>query len=166
MLPGFPLALPYPLLDIRSGERYVQLRCTEIVPEYRTPDAERPTDFYCKFGIDYRDCGLSAGFICEMTTGNVYAFYQALEKAYAALDPAVTAELTNYGETDRTRLCVSFDKKGCCVLAGHFMSRESNYQSGVRFCLHTEQSALNGSLHHMRHFFRTLAAAQGHSVFD
>ena len=166
MLPGFPLALPYPLLDIRSGERYVQLRCTEIVPEYRTPDAERPTDFHCKFGIVYEGGGLNACFGCDITAGNVYAFYQALEKAYAALDSAVTAELTNYGETDRTRLCVRFDKKGGCVLEGHFMSRESNYQSGVRFCLHTEQSALNGSLHHMRHFFRTLAAAQGHPVFD
>ena len=164
MLPD--LEMPYPLLDIRSGERYVQLRCTEIVPEYRTPDAERPTDFHCKFGIVYEGGGLNACFGCDITAGNVYAFYQALEKAYAALDPAVTAELTNYGETDRTRLCVSFDKKGGCVLEGYVMSRESGYQSGVRFCLHTEQSALNGSLHHMRHFFRTLAAAQGHSSFD
>lgn len=164
MLPD--LEMPYPLIEMQSGGEHVRFLCTEIIPEFRTPDAEQPADFHCKFGIVYEGGGLSACFRCDITAGNVYAFYQALEKAYAALDPAVTAELANYGTPDRTWLCVRFDKRGGCVLEGYVMSRESGYQSGVRFCLHTDQSPVTGSLHHMRHFFRTLAAAQGHPVFD
>ncbi len=164
MLPD--LEMPYPLIEMQSGGEHVRFLCTEIIPEFRTPDAEQPADFHCKFGIVYEGGGLSACFRCDITAGNVYAFYQALEKAYAALDPAVTAELANYGTPDRTRLCVRFDKRGGCVLEGYVMSRESGYQSGVRFCLHTDQSTVTGSLHYMRHFFRTLAAAQGHPVFD
>ena len=164
MLPDFEM--PYPLMDIQSGGEHFQLCCTEIVPEYRTPDAEQPTDFCCKFGIRYEGSGLSACFRCDITAGNVQAFYYALDDIFDGLAVTRTAQLVNYGTLERTSLSVSFDKRGGCVLKGDFLNADSSYQSGIQINMQLDQSYFLDSLCAMQRFFRTLGEVQGHFCFD
>lgn len=166
MLPDIPFALPFPLMDIQSSGEHFQFLCTEIVPEYRTADAVQPSGFFCKFGIEYAGRGLNACFGCDITAGNVYAFYHALDDLYDGLSPSGTAQLVNYGTLERTSFCVRFDKKGGCVLQGYFLNADSSYQSGIQINMQLDQSYLSDSVCTMQHFFRTLAEVQGHFIFD
>ncbi len=166
MLPDFPdVEMPYPLMNICSGGEHFQFLCTEIVPEFRTPDAEQPTDFYCKFGVVYEGRGISAQFGCDITAGNVYAFYWALDDAYDGLDTNRTAQLVNYGTLSRTVLTVSFGARGQCDLNGHFLNAESMYQSGIEIHMQLDQSYLLESLCAMKRFFDALSERQGHHNF-
>lgn len=165
-MPEPALELPYPLIDICSGGEHFRFLCTEIVPEYRTTDAEQPTDFFCKFGAEYEGVGLAAHFGCDITAGNVYAFYCALDDIYDGLTAEKTAQLVNYGTLARTSFSVSFDKKGGCLLRGFFLNKDSAYQSGIKIHMQIDQSYISDSIRAMQRFFRTLGEAQGHFHFD
>lgn len=165
-MPFFPITLPFPLIDIvAEGERF-RLLCTEIHPLFRSPEQTEPADFDCEFAVEYAGRGLSAQFGCDITAGNVYAFYQSLETAYQQLDPALSAQLVNYGSLDRTALRIQFDKHGGCLLTGHFLNADSHYHSGIQIRMSLDQSDIGEILRSLRYFFRTLADAQGHANFD
>ena len=164
MLPMIPLGLPYPLIDIQSGGAHFRFLCTDI-PENQTEYTIRQGGIECRFGIEYEGFGLSAKFGCDITVGNVYAFYRSLDDIYNMLAATQTAMLENYGSLDRTSLSVSFDARGGCLIAGSFMNRDSRYQSGIRIHMESDQSDISDSIKAMQHFFRILAAAQGHFNF-
>ena len=165
-MPDLPITLPFPLIDIAAeGERF-RFLCTEIHPLFRTPEQKKSTDFDCEFAVEYAGRGLSAQFGCDITAGNVYAFYQSLETAYQQLDPDITAQLANYGSLDRTALRIQFDKHGGCLLTGHFLNADSYYHSGIQISMLLDQSDIGEILRSLRYFFRTLADAQGHANFD
>ena len=166
MLQGIPFELPYPLMDMQSGGEHFRFLCTKIVPEYRTPEAAQPTDFYCKFGVEYAGRGMHACFGCDITAGNVYAFYHALDDLYDGLSTSGTAQLINYGTLTRTSVSVRFDKRGGCVLEGRFLNADSSYQSGLQISMQLDQSHISDAVCTMQHFFRTLAEVQGHFRFD
>lgn len=159
------IELPYPLIDICSGGEHFRFLCTEI-PENQTEYTIRQGGIYCKFGIVYEGSGLNACFGCDITAGNVYAFYNALDDIFDALAVTRTAQLVNYGTLERTSLRVSFDKRGRCELKGSFLNADSRYQSGIQIDMQLDQSYLSDSVFAMQRFFRTLAEAQGHFRFD
>ena len=165
-MPDLLITLPFPLIDIAAeGERF-RFFCTEIYPLFRTPEQNEPTDYDCEFAVEYVGRGLSAQFGCDITAGNVYAFYQSLETAYQQLDPDITAQLANYGSLDRTALRIQFDKHGGCLLTGHFLNADSHYHSGIQISMMSDQSDIGDILRSLRYFFRALADAQGHANFD
>ncbi len=164
-MPDLPIILPFPLIDIAAEGEQFRFLCTEIHPLFRTPEQNKPADFDCEFAVEYSGSGLSARFRCDISAGNVYAFYQSLETAYQQLDPDLAAQLVNYGSLDRTALRIQFDRHGGCLLTGHFLNAESHYHSGIQIRMTLDQSYIGEILRSLRYFFRTLADAQGHANF-
>lgn len=164
-MPDLPIILPFPLIDIAAEGEQFRFLCTEIHPLFRTPEQTEPNDFDCGFAVEYAGRGLSAQFRCDISAGNVYAFYQSLETAYQQLDLGLTAQLANYGSLDRTALRIQFDRHGGCLMTGHFLNAESLYHSGIQIRMSLDQSDIGEILRSLRYFFRTLADAQGHANF-
>ena len=165
-MPDLPITLPFPLIDIAAEDERFRFLCMEIHPLFRTPEQKKSTDFDCEFALEYAGRGLSAQFGCDITAGNVYAFYQSHETAYQQLDPDNTAQLANYGSLDRTALRIQFDRYGGCLLTGHFLNADSHYHSGIRISMLLDQSDIGEILRSLRYFFRVLSDAQGHANFD
>ena len=164
-MPVFPVTLPFPLIDIAAEGGQFRFLCTEIYPEFRTPEQTELTGFDCGFAVEYAERGLSAQFGCDISVGNVYDFYQSLETAYQQLDPEKPAVLENYGSLDRTAIRIQFDRHGGCLLTGHFLNAESHYHSGIQISMPLDQSYIGEILRSLRYFFRTLTDAQGHANF-
>ena len=164
-MPDLPIILPFPLIDIAAEGEQFRFLCTEIQPEFRTPEQTEPTDFDCGFAVEYAGRGLSAQFGCDISAGNVYAFYQSLETAYQQLDPEKPAQLANYGSLDRTAIRIRFDRHGGCLLTGHFLNAENHYHSGIQISIPLDQSYICEILRSLRHFFRILTDAQGYANF-
>ena len=93
---------------MRSLRNYDKLRFTEDSRYYisfpRTcTGKEQAAKLYEQVdAVEYADRGISAQFGCDISAGNVYAFFQSLETAYQLLDPEKPAQLANYGSLDRT----------------------------------------------------------------
>lgn len=158
------LELPFSLIDLHVQNERFQFQFLQFHEE-QTEESIRMGGVTGEFGIVYEGAGMHCAFRCDITVGNVYDFYLALNDAYQALDGR-TAVLKNYGDLlNRTRLAVRFDRHGHCTLEGMIQNKENHYRSGVIVSLQTDQTGLSASLRAMRTFFGELQRIQGHSNF-
>lgn len=158
------LGLPFSLIDLRYDTERFQFQFLRF-HDGQTEDSIRMGGITGEFGIIYEGAGMHCAFHCDITVGNVYDFYQALNDAYQALDGR-SAILKNYGDLlNRTRLAVRFDRRGHCTLEGMIQNKENHYRSGVIVSLQADQTDLSASLRAMRVFFGELQRIQGHGDF-
>lgn len=161
------LELPYHLIDIDTGYEHFIFQF-QAFDAYQSDYSIKAGGVTGKFSIIYQTQGIDCCFGCDMTVGNVYEFYTALNHAYDRLVPSETsvAVLKNYGEElHRTNLTIRFDRKGHCLVDGHFQNGENQYKSGILFSLEVDQTYIAKSLHAMELFFQELRRIQGHSNF-
>ena len=160
------LNLPYDLFSIDLGETQFVLQFLKF--HEQDDYSIRMGGLSGDFGSSYRDKAFSCSFGCDITVGNVYDFYIALDTAWDILGCRVgsSAVLSDYGNfLKRSRLSVTFDKKGHCSIEGSFKSKESAYQSGIFFSFEADQTYISENLNSLDYFLHELAEMQGHRNF-
>lgn len=119
-----------------------------------------------KFGIIYVGKGMNCHFLCDVTVGNVYDFFIALENLYEGLPGSNTsAVLENYGNDKRTQLSFVGDKRGYFNMNGLFLNKSNNYKSGLTLSFSIPCEDLSHILISMEHFFQEIKRIQGHNKF-
>lgn len=159
------MELPYPLIDLRMGDEHFVFQCTALGNQ--TAREIEAGGVSCEFGIQYQCSGMGCAFRCDITVGNVYEFYLSLDTAYDILfGRNASAVLKNYGDIlNRTKLTVTFDKRGHCRMKGHFQNADNHYQSGINISFEIDQSYISDMVCAMTRFFEELASIQGNWIF-
>lgn len=157
------LEFPYVLIDISEWDEHFIFQFNEF-------DSNQ-TDYYIRtggvsgnFGIVYSGKGMECSFECDITIGNVYDFYIALENAYEYIKGG-KAVLANYGSLNRSNLSVAFDGKGHCEVTGKFLNKDNFYKSGINFSFSLDQTHINDILIKMEIFFKELRRIQGNNIY-
>ena len=158
--------LPYDLFSLDLGETQFVLQFLNFheQDDYSIQVGGLSGDF----GIFYKDKAFSCRFRCDITVGNLYDFYIALDNAWDILGcrEGSSAVLSDYSHfLKRSRLSVTFDKKGHCSIEGSFKSKESAYQSGIFFSFQADQTYISENLNSLDYFLHELAEMQGHRNF-
>ena len=158
--------LPYDLICIQDGG--MQFRLTfKCFDENQTAYSIQTGGLTGTFEVTYQCAGMDCQFECDMTIGNLYYFYIALENGYECL-PGIepVAVLKNDGETrNRTNLTFTFDKQGHINVNGCFRNKCDGYHSGIVFELQIDVSYIYDILSALESFFDALKRIQGHSNF-
>ena len=160
------LEIPYKLIDVQEGGEQFTLffKCFD---SDQTKYSVEMGGLTGQFEVTYNCCGISSKFDCDMTIGNLYAFYMQLENAYECLpgiDPV--AVLENYGSDMRSCMTFTFDKKERVVISGHFMDKVTSYKSGIMFEMEIDTFyVISEILKSLECFFSELKRIQGHNTF-
>ena len=161
------LELPYTLIDIGEDEE-------RFVFAFRRFD-ENQTDYSIqaggltgKFEVMYRCKGMESRFECDITVGNVYELFVALDNAYEGFSgklPSVV--LHNYGNAPyRTEMTFKFEKTGHFIFSGRFMNKSNEYRSGIIIdSIKSDSVFLSDILKNSEKFFAELSRIQGHRNF-
>lgn len=159
------LSLPYRLISLQAGCKRFAFQCDSL-GEGQSAEAILRDGIVGRFSVRYESSGISVHFGCDVSIGNVHAFYTALGEAYERIPgPHTVLELRDDGG-DRTHLAVRYDRAGRVRVAGRFLNADDGCESGVDFTLEADQSHLAASLVSMRVFFRALENLQGHGNFE
>ena len=159
------LELPYKLIDIRDGRKYLifSFKCFD---DDQTEYSIQAGGVTGKFEVIYKCCGIDSQFECDITIGNLYDFYIELKNVYECLpcnEPV--AILKNYGEIlNRTNMTFTFDKLGHCNVNGYFKNKYDGYDSGIMFEFKND-IYIYGILNSLEKFFDELKRIQGHGNF-
>ena len=106
------LELPYKLIDINTGSEHFVFQFNEF-DDNQTDYSIRQGGLTGKFSIAYQSNDIECNFGCDITIGNVYEFYLALDDAYdIKFGKNTVAVLKDYGGQNRTNLTFSFNKRG------------------------------------------------------
>lgn len=154
------------MIDINTGTEHFIFQFTSF-DENQTDYTIKMGGVTGKFGIIYQSKGIDCNFECDITIGNVYAFYLSLDTAYDIMfGRNSVAALENYGTLNRTALKFRFDKRGHCFVDGHFKNKDDLYKSGISFSsFEIYQSDITGILKSMDIFFQEIRRIQGHNTF-
>lgn len=151
------LEFPYVLIDISEWDEHFIFQFNEF-------DGKQTDYLTGIFSIVYSGKGMECSFECDITIGNVYDFYIALENAYEYIKGG-KAVLSNYGSLNRSNLSVAFDGKGHCEVTGKFLNKDNFYKSGINFSFSLAQTHINDILIKMETFFKELRRIQGHNRY-
>lgn len=156
------LKLPYDLIDINTGNERFIFRF-KAFDDNRSAHSIQKSGITGRFNVIYQSRGMDCDFECDVTVGNVYAFFISLDSAYDIMSGRnAVASLEGSG---RTELTVRYDNKGYCFTKGHFRNKENRYQSGISFSFETDPSYIAAAVFSMNDFFNELIRIQGHSNF-
>ena len=158
--------LPYNVIDIDTGDEHFILKFDSFDDNQSDYSIKRG-GLTGNFSIDYIGNGINCNFKCDITIGNVYAFYIALDTVYDILfGKNATAVLENYGENlKHTSLIFDFDKRGRCNVKGFFKNASNYYKNGINFSFGLDQIYITDILISMEIFFKELRRIQGHNNF-
>ena len=162
------MELPYNVIDIDTGNEHFILQFDSF-DDNQSDYSIKMGGVTGKFSIQYHSNDINCQFECDITIGNVYAFYIALDTAYDILfGRNATAVLENYGKRlkhKHTSLIFNFDKRGHCNVKGFFKNASNHYTNGINFSFELDQIYITDILTSMEIFFRELKRIQGHSNF-
>ena len=158
------IELPYQLIEMNNGSEQFILQFNAF--DNLTEDYIKWNGVTGKFSVIYRSPGMKCHFGCDVTVGNVYDFYIALDTAYDLLGNGAVAVLKNYGDVlNRTNLTIQFNHKGHCSVEGYFKNKGTQYRSGISFSFELDQTYITEILISMEKFFEELGRIQGNRNF-
>jgi len=117
------------------------------------------------FEIAYKCSGIESNFECDMTIGNLYYFFIALDNAYDIQNcnnNIVTLE--NYGSSKRSVLTLKFDN-GCYFVSGYFKNKNNKYNSSISFNFQIFLADIIEILISLDNFFSEIRRIQGSNNF-
>ena len=159
------LQLPCDIIDLKSAsDEHFVFRFLKF-DEKQTDYSVQKGGVTGQFGIEYHGRGMDCAFSCDITMGNVYDFFHALDDSYDGMDSGGPVTLCNYGADERTLLRFSFPKPGRIRLDGKFMNKDDQYQSGIVFGFDIDQSYIPDIINAAQTFFDEIHRIQGHYTF-
>ncbi len=156
--------LPYKLMDIDMVDEHFSLafiKFDEGQSEYSINHSGITGDFE----IAYKCSGIESKFECDMTIGNLYYFFVALDNAYDienCKNNIVTLE--NYGSSKRSVLKLKFDN-GRYFVNGYFKNKNNKYNSSIGFNFEIFLTDIVEILISLDNFFSEIRRIQGNNNF-
>ena len=160
------LELPYKLIDIHEAGEQFTLSFKEFDPDQSDYSIKRG-GLIGTFEVTYNCGGINSQFVCDMTIGNLFAFYVQLENCHECLPGTKPiAVLEDYGSDKHTNMTFNFAKKDRVVISGSFLNGYTIYRSGIQFEMEIDTFyVISEILNSLEIFFSEIKRIQGHSTF-
>lgn len=151
-------------MEIDMGDEYFSLafvKFNEGQSEYSIKHSGAAGDFE----ITYKCNGIESKFECDMTIGNLYYFFIALDNAYDIQNCRNNVvALENYGSLKRSVLTIKFDNRQYFV-SGYFKNKNNLYNSSISFNFEILLTDIVEILISLDNFFSEIRKIQGNNNF-